>query len=148
MLYTETMEVVQWCSFFRLRQWNRAISLLQMWTCHWVIRPSTLVNFFYQFDLHPVTPVVSTGDLLYLPFLTETMESCNDDYNYFIIPSILLIALVLIPLVGIFCAFVTEHKPTVNDVFTSYNLFIVLLLSTLHCRWCIYFLLPSADSVF
>lgn len=148
MLYTETMEAVQWCSFFRLRQWNRAISLLQMWTCRWVIRSSTLVIFFtslISIRWLRLSPLVIY--CIYL-FLTETVESCNDDYNYFIIPSILLIALVLIPLVGIFCAFVTEHKPTVNDVFTSHNLFIVLLLSTLHCRWCIYFLLPSADSVF
>ena len=41
---------------------------------------------------------------------------------------------VLFLLVATFCAFVTNYKSIVNDIFTSHYLLVVLLLRTLHCQ--------------
>jgi hypothetical protein len=45
---------------------------------------------------------------------------------------------VLFLLAATFCVFVTDHNSIVYDVFNPYNLLVVVLLSTPHCRWCIY----------
>jgi hypothetical protein len=79
------------------------------------------------------------------------MELCNGDYlfhpsmnlaiciDFFMAMSLSLVnsllhVLFCFLLVAVFYAFVTEDKSIVDDVFTSHNLLVVLLLSTPHCQ--------------
>ena len=91
-----------------VRWWT--ISRLRQWNCKWCL----VISSFHE------------PSCLHWFCDANIIRPCQFSYPF----------VLLFSLVATYFLFISEDRPIANDVFASYDLLVVLLLSTPHCRWC------------
>ena len=91
-----------------VRWWT--VSRLRQWNCKWCL----VISSFHE------------PSYLHWFYDGNIIRPCQFSFPF----------VLLFSLVATYFLFISEDRSIANDVFASYNLLVVLLLSTPHCRWC------------
>ena len=91
-----------------VRWWT--VSRLRQWNCKWCL----VISSFHE------------PSCLHWFYDGNIIRPCQFSFPF----------VLLFSLVATYFLFISEDRSIANDVFASYNLLVVLLLSTPHCRWC------------